>query len=249
MVEQDIEFLPATMPDDMPQLALALQVAVKQDDMTLLQKRAEMLPGMQIPIGFLKYVWGFGYPPFGFNTSSALIIHEPHFSTAEAIAVLKRERVSIAQQLDSDQMPDPIKTVTLGFKQQGTDSLVLLTGEGDFTVSSKIKKEVAVRLGLPKAAADRVVINPHTTDPVLFLRLIPGIVGPFIRNDLANSYLLKGVFYLQKPLEVVDSKEFVAVAVSPWETMIIKKGFFRVSLNWWHERNGGDKFYKILSIE
>lgn len=248
MVEHGIESLPTTLPEGIPPLASALQVAIELDDMTLLQRRADMLPGMQIPIGFLKYAWGFGHPLFGFDRPAALITHEPHCSTVQSIEILEQKRVSIAQQLGSDQMPDPIKTVTLGFKQQGMDSFILLVGEGDFTLSREIKRKATGQLGLPKSAADRSVINPDMADPVLLLRLMPGIVGPFIRSGLSNSYLLKGVFYLRKPQEA-GPKKFVAVAVSPWETMIIERGVFGVSLNWWHERNGEGRPYKILSVE
>lgn len=187
----ELESLPRSLPDEIPPLEMALQLAVGLGELFVLRYRAKKLSKMQVPIGFLKYAYGFKY---AFNEPTAILVHEPASSIEGKDEILFRERGIIAQQLDSVQTPESIKTVTLGYKRQGMESYVLVTGEGDFRIEEPIKAKIADGLGLPHTVLRNTTINPKKADPELLLGLIPGIVGPFIRNDLASSYLLEGVF-------------------------------------------------------
>ena len=246
MICTKIESLPKRLPEHIPALAEALTKALKEGDDSLLNKRAAALHRMQIPIGFLKYAFGLGHPVFGVGPSLpvAILEHELSSSAAQKAGILLRERQSLACQLNTEQMPEPLKTVTLGFKTEGIYAAVLVTGVGDFEINQQIKRKIAGPFQLSNSVADRAVINPEGIDPASLVGLIPGVVGPFVNGKFDNSRLWAVVFLNKHPA----ADKFVAVAVSPWETMVVDQAVFRVSLNWWDERNGWRRRHKNDSI-
>lgn len=215
--------------------------AQKRDALYSLIKRIEMLPPTEyLPTEVVTFACGLS---IGWQLPFALTEHEGSYSVQEKINILSREKEAISAQLGPGEIPVlPLKTVTLRVGHEKTPRYFLLTRTGNFPLDLQTKRDltpVINQLVNAKANAMKkgVKINPPEFDPVQSLGISRGIVSPFVRRasstsekELGGAKRLSGLLYYQDEI-----KGFVAIAVSPWETLIIERSVFMSTLNWWQE--------------
>lgn|GEM_PF-2515034 len=89
--------------------------------------------------------------------------HPPSLTAAEKDSIVAPARVQ--------------KTVTIELGGR----FVLCTAIGDAVLSRALLRDLAERLGLPRAAAKKLHVNPPKLDPMACLEMAPGMVSPFLR--------------------------------------------------------------------
>ncbi|TAM52695.1 MAG: hypothetical protein EPN57_12950 [Paraburkholderia sp.] len=89
--------------------------------------------------------------------------HRPSLTAAEKDSIVAPARVQ--------------KTVTIELGGR----FVLCTAIGDAILSRALLRELAERLGLARAAAKKLHVNPPKLDPMACLEMAPGMVSPFLR--------------------------------------------------------------------
>lgn len=214
----------------------------KGDSLYSLVERIETLPPTEhLPTEVVTFACGLS---IGWQLPFALIEHEKNYSIQEKTAILLRERDTILAQLGTDGIPVlPLKTVTLGVEHEGSPKYFLFTRIGDFPLDGQTKRDIMPvikqLLNTETNVMNRgVKINPPEFDPVKSLGINRGIVSPFVmtaslttgeKEPTVDGYL-SGLLYYQDKIE-----GFVAIAVSPRETIIIKRSIFMFTLNWWQE--------------
>lgn len=183
-----------------------------------------------------------------FRKPFALLTHEPVVSVAEKLEILHAQRDSIAVQLHSSETPELLKTVTLGMVYKVGERKpnvamarvtkhVLVVGMGDFHIDNPMKDEISKALGMKKKP-ERTHINPESFDVASSINLVPGIVGPFFEWKGEVIGLDKIVYFP----EVRKEASFVAIAVSPTDTLVVTKDMFGATVLHWMERG----YYRLL---
>lgn len=166
----------------------------------------------------------------------ALITHEPSFSTQEKSDILMVHQEDITTQLGVREVSVlPLKTITLRFEHEGAASYILFTRTGDHLLDWVTKSDITPvlkRLLQTERNPLRrgLAINPLEIDPVLMFGIEPGLVSPFVRANLTS--VPKGLLYYWENAD--DSfDDFVAIAVSPTDTLVVHKTVFHRTLDWW----------------
>lgn len=203
----------------------------KRDALHSLIKRIEMLPPTEhLPTEVVTFACGLSIV---WQLPFALIGHEENYLIREKTNILLQERDAITAQLGTDEiLVLPLKTVTLRVEHKGTPRYFLLTRIGDFPLDLQTKRALtpAIKQLLnteTNVMNKEVKINPSEFDPVQSLGINRGIVSPFVKGV---NPTISGLLYYQDEI-----RGFVAIAVSPRETLIIEGSVFISTLNWWQE--------------
>lgn len=167
------------------------------------------------------------------NAPIARITHEPIFSVREKSEILAAQRQEIATQLEQENAwVHPLKTTTLRIDHQQIPRYFLFTCVGDTLLDAKTKLRIAPAvnslLHTNQNLMKRVTINPHEFDTEWSLGLKPGVISPFVTTHPSD---LSGVVYDRDD----NDAEYVAIAVSPRDTLIIERNVFSLTLLWWAE--------------
>lgn len=176
----------------------------------------------------------------------ALINHGPNYSLQEKGSILVEYQEDIAEQLGVGKVSVlPLKTLTLQFKHEGV-SYILLTRVGDHrldpSAENDLKPVLKELLQIKRnPLARNFTINPFSDfDPKKRLGIEPGLVSPFVRPGLTDD--LKGLLYYRD-----DSFDgFVAMAVSPGDTLVVHKTVFDLMVGRWQENFPGIPFRAVL---
>ena len=183
-------------------------------------------PTKHIPSEVVAYACGLSIVT---NTPFALFQHESTRSIAEKVNILSRQE-------GLPLLVEPLKTITLGLRNQGVSRHVLLTGLGDFRIDDQTKQDLLPPLQkilhTDKNVVREVTINPREINP-LQLGTEAGIVSPFVRLG-KNSPITCLLYYYPSWY-----KDFVAIAVSLRHTMVISQALFWNTLCWWNMDNLG----------
>lgn len=189
-----------------------------------------LAPTTHIPSEVVGFAYGFSAM---IHSPIALIAHEQSLSVQEKSNILMAHHEDIAAQLGVREASVlPLKTITLRFKHEGSHSYVLFTRIGDYLLDRDTERYLIPSLKRllqveHNPLGSGSTINPLEFDPRRMLGIEPGLVSPFVRANVTN--VLKGLLYYRD--ESLDS--FVAVAVSPYDTLIVDKTVFNLTLNWW----------------
>lgn len=98
-----------------------------------------------------------------FGTAPRFLAHSPSLTAAEKYRIVAPALVQ--------------KTITV----QLDGVLLLCTAIGDPVLSRATFRNVAQRLGMPRAAAKNLHINPGAFNPLHCFEMAPGMVSPFLR--------------------------------------------------------------------
>lgn len=214
----------------------------KRDALYSLVKRIETLPPTEhLPTEVVTFACGLS---IGWQLPFALIEHEENYSIQKKTNILLREKDAISTQLETDEIPVlPLKTVTLRVVHKKNPRYFLLTRIGDFPLDGQTKRDltpvIKQLLNTEKNVMNKgVKINPPEFDPFRSLGIGRGLVNPFVmtaslttsEKELGVARHLSGLLYYQDKIE-----GFVAIAVSPRETLIIERSIFMFTLSWWQE--------------
>lgn len=126
----------------------------------------------------------------------------------------------------------PLKTITLGFRHEGARSYVLFARVGDYPLDEDARSDLTpVLQRLLQTERDplkRFDVNPQEFNPESKLGIEKGLVSPFVHAHLTDIPPRGLLYYRDDSLD-----GFVAVAVSPYDTLVIDKTVFHLTLLWW----------------
>lgn len=231
----DVEH-PPMLPPAIPKLKVALDLATWDQDPSLLKSRAATLNTAQIPWEFLLNLYR---SALSTNSGTAILEHERSFSAAEKIEILNRERLQILKQLlkpFGDINIDPVKTITLTY-----DNLAMLVyGFGDFRLDRQTKRQIGQLVHASNEAIKRAKINDSSLSPLLLTNTDPGIVGPYAGKHRLTA--LHGTVFVDQR----GRTQYVALAPTHWETMIVSGATFNLEALNWHSKYGKDLLFKSV---
>jgi hypothetical protein len=205
----------------------------------LMFDRHQIARHAHIPDSFLYYAWKHTKKGQHFE----VIRHSPCLSVQENKQAIEDKRQEIAATLGTSELPKVLKTVTLalpykykmpeGYPERfdaGT-AYVLLSGIGDFLVKEDLKKAIAAAVRVNSEARHNAIVNPSSErfDTEALLRVVPGLVKPILWPDSVGNLL--AICY-QHPQEA-DENPYVAVTVSPVDSILLPVGVFEASLTWY----------------
>lgn len=214
--------------EHIPDLKTALEMWRDQDDDSLYRDRFMVaLPRAHMAPQFIQLLYSWldsnGLPYYVYT-------HDSSQSVAEKQAILAQHAKEIYQALGIRELPQPLKTVTLGYSNAGTSYYLLVSGVGDFKIEKELRKEIAEAVQVSNSVMKAASINPREFDTTIRLGLIPGIVSPILEQHLAGN--INGIYYL-KPKR---PDHFVELAVSPIDSFILRSGEFTEHLKGYAEK-------------
>lgn len=201
---------------EVPDIEASLRYAIQGDYDGLVTRTSvygclHLSPGALV----LPYAW------LVFNDLQYLFIenHPAIGSAAENRQVLACYQEEIAARFGTDQISEPIKSVTLGFKGEGVHRHVLVVGIGDYKLGKPEKTAIAEAFGFSRTAVvKRSTVNPVDFDTALRLGNAAGIVGPLFPAHLRGS--VSGVCYLQ---DGGSALQLTSLAVTPMDSLVLRR--------------------------
>ncbi|MBL7159503.1 hypothetical protein ISS85_03435 [Candidatus Microgenomates bacterium] len=143
------------------------------DSTKLLRDRILRLPRAHTAMEFVTTV----YKDLSEHDQPLTIIdHEPGFSVEENMAILAAKQDEIQAELQTDQLPGILKTISLRLPYKNEHLTILVSGVGDFQLAKQAKREIAKALGLSLRSAKK-------------LKLIQEILIPQYGLDLFLAWL------------------------------------------------------------
>lgn len=209
----------------------------------LLERLDGFDPTTHIPPEVVGFAYGFSAMD---HRPLALIEHEPSFSAQEKSVILMEHQEDIWKQLGVWGVSVlPLKTITLGFRHEGARKYVLFARVGDYPLDGDTRGDLTpVLQRLLQTERDplkRFDVNPQEFDPELKLGIERGLVSPFMSANLTDTPPIGLLYYRNDSLD-----GFVAVAVSPYDTLVVDKTVFHLTLQWWQGDFLGVPFRPVI---
>lgn len=207
-----------------PDLKDSLDLALKGEDNLYMTRfmvalpRAHMAP--QFVLDLYAELTRNGLPHYVFT-------HESTRSAKEKDRLIGRHAKEIMDALGilARELPDPLKTITLRYKEGDRPRHILVSAVGDFELDKEDRRTIAQEVGVSntimKAAA--IVTDQILFPPTIMLGLIPGIVSPIIEPHLCCN--IRGVYYRQP-----NPDKFIELAVSPIDSLVLRADDFTRSM-------------------
>lgn len=133
---------------------------------------------------------------------------------------------------------EPLRTVTLRFRNRRVPTHALLTGIGNFEIDDQTKQELEPSLQELLHTNDkvmrRVTVNSPKLNPSKF-GTEAGIVSPFVRLGEIKDNPIACLLYYYSP----KYKGFVEIATSFNNRIVISQAVFWQTLRWWNAEHLG----------
>lgn len=173
-----------------------------------LEARERALGVATLPSQTLLHLFSLYQQHASADLSSSVLWHRPSLSAREKAALLPEHH--LVQ-----------KSVTVLFE----DSLVLVSGLGDFTLSHHLLRQTALTLGLKNRVHKHLQINPWQYPPEYLYGILEGMVSPFLHPGRLRN--LHAVVFLADPTKSTDGNEQAAISLSPFESLSVPLASFQ----------------------
>lgn len=194
----------------------------------------------RLPDVFIDYVVGLSEIA---RTPTVWLAHPPIRTVSETMATIKGQREQL-ERGGIDQLPQPLKTITLGVKEHGLPIYYLVSGIGDFYVDEGLKQIIGDEIGVSGKAMKRAVINPSNISPEVLVGLPPCIVAPLVHPGCSTSFF-PGIVLVRRG----QDPGYTTIAASAELTLVTATPVAVLAINWWHQQNSNGPFLRIVNLD